>query len=164
MSAAVESNTSSTANTSISASIDVTVPQQRAFDVFTAGFDRWWNRDHHLLSGEMKRAVIEEGVGGRVFEQSVDGEICEWGEVLAWDPPASFAFSWRIGTDWAPPAEGAPYSTVTVTFTPTDTGTRVDLVHSGLDAHGEGWRELRDSVGSDGGWPGLLELFAAATA
>lgn len=156
MSAAVESNTS------ISASIDVAVARERAFDVFTAGLDRWWNRDHHLLSGELKRAVIEEGVGGRVYEESVDGEICEWGEVLAWDPPSSFAYSWRIGTDWAVPAKDAPYSVVTVTFTATETGTHVELTHSNLDAHGEGWQQMRDSVGSDGGWPGLLELYATA--
>jgi uncharacterized protein YndB with AHSA1/START domain len=148
--------------TSVHASTEVAVPAGRAFDVFTAGFDTWWNREHHLLPGELKRAVIEEGVGGRVYEESVDGEICQWGEVLTWQPPRSFAFTWRIGVDFDVPATDAPYSVVTVTFTPTDAGTRVDLVHSGLDAHGEGWEKLRDSVGTDSGWPGLLQLYAAA--
>lgn len=151
-------------NTSISCGIDVGVAPASAFAVFTAGFDRWWNRDHHLLAGDLKRAVIEEGVGGRVYEESVDGEICEWGEVLAWDPPRSFAFSWRIGVDFGVPPADAPYSVVTVTFTPTDAGTHVELVHSKLDAHGDGWQKLRDSVGNDGGWPGLLDLFATEAA
>ena len=153
-------------NTSISTAVDVAVTPSTAFAVFTAGFDRWWNRDHHLLAGDLERAVIEEGVGGRVYEESVDGEVCEWGEVLAWDPPRSFAFSWRIGVDFGVPAKDAPHSIVTVTFTPVDAGTHVELVHSQLDAHGDGWHKLRDSVSQDGGWPGLLELFAteAATA
>ena len=64
-------------NTSISCGIDVSVPPASAFAVFTAGFDRWWNRDHHLLKADLKQAVIEAGVGGRVYEESVDGEICE---------------------------------------------------------------------------------------
>ena len=151
-------------NTSISTGIDVGVAPSTAFAVFTAGFDRWWNRDHHLLDGELKRAVIEDGVGGRVYEESVDGEICEWGEVLAWDPPRSFAFSWRIGSEFDVPAADAPHSVVTVTFSPVDTGTHVELVHSQLDAHGDGWEKLRDGVGSDGGWPGLLDLFGAEAA
>jgi uncharacterized protein YndB with AHSA1/START domain len=151
-------------NTSISCGIDVGVPPSSAFAVFTAGFDRWWNRDHHLLKAELKQAVIEEDVGGRVYEESVDGEICEWGEVLAWDPPRQFAFSWRIGTDWGVPTKDAPYSVVTVSFTATDAGTHVDLVHSGLDAHGDGWQKIRDSVGQDNGWPGLLDLFTAEAA
>jgi uncharacterized protein YndB with AHSA1/START domain len=75
-----------------------------------------------------------------------------------------FAFSWRIGPEFAVPAPDAPHSVVTVTFTPTDDGTRVDLVHSGLDAHGDGWQQLRDSVGGESGWPGLLQLYAAAAA
>jgi hypothetical protein len=53
-------------------------------------------------------------------------------------------------------------SRVTVTFTPTDAGTRVALVHYQLDAHGSGWEALRAGVSSDGGWPSLLRLFAAA--
>jgi uncharacterized protein YndB with AHSA1/START domain len=53
-------------------------------------------------------------------------------------------------------------SRVTVTFTPTGSGTQVTLVHDQLDVHGPGWENMRDSVGSDGGWPGLLRGFARA--
>ncbi len=67
-----------------------------------------------------------------------------------------------LGPDWGVPPEDAPASRVTVTFTPTAGGTRVDLVHDDLDRHGRGWEALRDSVDSDGGWPGLLRAFAAA--
>src|SRR5439155_23280563 len=40
--------------------------------------------------------------------------------------------------------------------------TRVELEHRNLDRHGEGWEEMRDAVGSPGGWAGGLRLFADA--
>lgn len=142
-------------------SIEVGAPPDRAFQVFTAGFDRWWNRAHHLLEGELAEVGIEPFVDGRVWERSTAGDECTWGRVLTWDPPGSFAFSWLIGPDWAVPAADAPGSRVTVTFTPVDAGTRVDLVHDRIDAHGTGWESIRDSVRAEGGWSGLLRLYAA---
>ncbi|HEX3566777.1 MAG TPA: SRPBCC domain-containing protein [Acidimicrobiales bacterium] len=74
-------------------------------------------------------------------------------------PSDDIAFSWLIGSDWAVPGPDAVGSRVTVTFSPTDAGTRVTLVHDQLDAHGPGWESIRDGVGSDGGWPaGLRNL------
>jgi hypothetical protein len=58
------------------------------------------------------------------------------------------------------PGADAPGSRVTVTFTPMDDGTRVDLVHDRLDAHGVGWEKVRAGVRSDGGWPGLPREYA----
>ena len=142
--------------------VTVRATPEKAFRVFTDGIDRWWPRSHHIGQGELKKAVLEPRQGGRWYGFDETGAEEEWGEVLAWDPPSSFAYSWRIGTDWAVPAKDAPYSVVTVTFTATETGTHVELTHSNLDAHGEGWQQMRDSVGSDGGWPGLLELYATA--
>ena len=40
--------------------------------------------------------------------------------------------------------------------------TRVVLEHSKLDAHGEGWEQLRDAVGGPDGWPLGLDAFAKA--
>jgi uncharacterized protein YndB with AHSA1/START domain len=72
-----------------------------------------------------------------------------------------FAFAWLIGPDWGVPAPDASSSRVTVTFTPTATGTRVDLVHDNFQAHGPGWESVRDGVGSDGGWSAGIRRFAA---
>jgi uncharacterized protein YndB with AHSA1/START domain len=147
--------------TMVQATIDVAAPPERAFDVFTAGFDGWWNREHHLLPGTLKACGIEPKVGGRVWEDNDAGETCTWGRVLAWDPPRSFTFSWLIGADWGVPPDDAVGSQVTVTFTPTDTGTHVELVHDNLDNHGEGWQAIRDSINSEGGWGSLLQRFEA---
>jgi hypothetical protein len=37
----------------------------------------------------------------------------------------------------------------------------VELVHSGLERHGEGWERVREIVASPGGWATLLDLFTA---
>jgi hypothetical protein len=140
--------------------IDVPVPPARAFAVFTAHLESWWNRGHHLLDGELAEVWIEPFVGGAVQERVVDGRTCVWGRVLRWEPDAAFAFSWSIGPDWAVPAPDAPASRVTVTFIPTPGGTRVELVHDGLDRHGEGWSGLRESLA--GGWATHLSVFARA--
>ncbi|MBA8796140.1 hypothetical protein FHX74_003781 [Friedmanniella endophytica] len=132
-----------------------------AFEVFTAGIDRWWIRRHHLLDGELAEIGIEPEVDGRVWERSQSGAECTFGRVLAWQPPTVFAFSWQIGPDWAPPAPDAPGSRVSVRFTAVPGGTRVRLVHDQLAAHGEGWDTLYGAVGADGGWAALLRQFAA---
>lgn len=147
-------------DTIVRVAIEVATTPERAFEVYTAGFDRWWNRNHHLLPGALAEVGFEPFLGGRVWERNDAGERCDWGRVLAWDPPHSVAYSWLIGTDWAVPAADAPGSQVTVTFTPTGTGTRVELVHDRLDVHGEGWESIRDAISREGGWPGLLARFA----
>jgi uncharacterized protein YndB with AHSA1/START domain len=148
--------------TTVRCGIDVAAGAERAFSVFTDGINEWWHPDHHVQPGKLRRVAIEPQAGGRVLEESETGDVCTWGRVLTWDPPRTFAFSWQIGTDWGVPAPDAPASRVTVTFTPTDTGTRVELVHDRLDVHGTGWEKLRDTVASEGGWKGLLNRFASA--
>ena len=146
----------------VRSSIEVAAPPAHAFEVFTAGIDRWWTRAHHVQSGELKEIGVDPVVGGRMWEENDAGEVCTWGRVLAWEPPGLFAFSWLIGPDWGVPLPDAAGSRVTVTFTPVAAGTRVDLVHDRLDAHGPGWEGVRAGVGSDGGWPAGLRQFAAA--
>ena len=151
-----------TETTAVRVSVDVAAPPERAFEVFTAGMNGWWDPSHHVLTGTLKAVGVEPRVGGRLWEENQDGDTCTWGRVLAWDPPRTFAFARLLGMDWAVPAEDAPASRVTVTFTPTADGTRVDLVHDELDRHGPGWEAMRAAVESDGGWPAGLRAFAAA--
>jgi uncharacterized protein YndB with AHSA1/START domain len=155
-------STDTTEATVVRTSIEVAAPPERAYQVFTTGIDQWWNREHHVLPGTLKEIGVEPREGGRLWEEMDSGERCTWGRVLVWDPPRRFVFSWLIGPDWGVPAADAAGSRVTVTFTPVDGGTLVELVHSGLDAHGAGWEGVRAGVGSDGGWPNGLRRFAAA--
>jgi uncharacterized protein YndB with AHSA1/START domain len=151
-----------TNETSVSRSITVNAPIDRAFAVFTEGFDTWWPRSHHIGTAEMATAVIEPGVDGRWHERGVDGSECEWGRVLAWDPPHHVAMSWHLNGafEYEPDPEMA--SRVDVRFVAeSDGSTRVEVEHSGLDRHGPDWISVRDGISSEGGWSGLLVRFAA---
>jgi uncharacterized protein YndB with AHSA1/START domain len=149
-------------STEVRTGIDVPVAPDRAFEVFTKGMNSWWTRSHHVQTGELKDIGADPFVGGRMWEENDAGDVCVWGRVLVWEPPTTFAFAWLIGPDWSIPTPDAVGSRVTVTFTPAPGGTRVELVHDQLDAHGPGWEGVAAGVGSDGGWPGGLRQFAAA--
>ena len=144
-------------------SITVKASQERAFEVFTAGFDTWWPREHHIGKSPMKRAFVEGRVGGRCYSEQIDGTECNWGTVLAWDPPRRFVFAWQITTKWEFEPDVAKSSEVEVRFTPLGDGsTRVDLEHRHLARHGADFAGMRSAVDSPKGWGGTLELFRAA--
>lgn len=146
---------SNTAEETTSVRKEVVVPAspELAFEVFTARFGDWWP-GHHLSVGAVEAYVLEPGEGGRWFERTVEGEECEWGRVLHWEPPRRLVLSWGISAAWE--ADPTLASEVEVTFEPTGDGTRVVLEHRHLDRAGEGWREMREEVGGDGGWGGIL--------
>jgi uncharacterized protein YndB with AHSA1/START domain len=151
--------------TRLNKSIVVNAPIDKAFKVFTEGFDRWWPRSHKIGKAEMKAAVLECREGGRWYERGADGTECDWGRVLVYAPPARVSLSWHLDCSYTYNPDPAKSSRVDVTFHDLGGGkTRVDLVHSELDRHGAGWEKVRDSVGSEGGWSGCLALFAGALA
>ena len=71
--------------TVVKKSVTVDVDQQRAFDVFTAGVNSWWQRDHHLGDLPMTDIIIEPKEGGRCYTTQEDGKQFEWAKVLPWD-------------------------------------------------------------------------------
>jgi uncharacterized protein YndB with AHSA1/START domain len=157
--------TMSTALDAVRRDILVHVPQQRAFKVFTERFDAWWPRSHHIGAADMGEAVIEPRAGGRWYERGVDGSECDWGRVLDWDPPHRLALSWAITPQWAVEPDPERASEVHVSFEPEGDGaTRVRIEHRHLERHGEGAAQMHDAVSREGGWGGLLDLFAGYAA
>jgi uncharacterized protein YndB with AHSA1/START domain len=147
--------------------VKVEATPERAFEVFTSGFDTWWNRGHHLNEADLEAAVIEPRKGGRWYERGVDGSECDWGEVLEWDPPHRLVLSWRISGEFRLESDPANASEVEVTFTPDGDTTVVALEHRFFERHGTTAQAAADGVGAEGGWGDLLGLFAdrvAATA
>lgn len=146
-------------------SIVVDINPERAFALFTDGFDSWWPRSHHIGKSPMKRAIVEGRVGGRCYSEQEDGTDCPWGQILVWEPPRRFVMAWMITHEWGYQPDLAQSSEVEVRFTPTGDGaTRVDLEHRNLDRHGAGGPTVRASVDSPGGWGSLLELYAKRAA
>jgi uncharacterized protein YndB with AHSA1/START domain len=139
--------------------IVVDAPREHAFEVFTRGLDSWWFRDHHIGKEPMREAVMEPREGGRVYERGIHGAECDWGHVLAWEPPSRLVVAWQIGGDWQFDPEPAHASEYEVRFiAETSTRTRVEFEHRHFERHGEAGRKIRDSV--ETGWAKLLATYA----
>ncbi len=149
------------AETSIRTSVEVEVPIDRAFRVFTEDFDRIKPRDHNMLEVDIAESVFEPRAGGRVYDRGVDGSECEWARVLTYEPPDRIVFSWDINPQWQIETDLEKTSEVEVRFTADGPErTRVELEHRHLDRHGDGWDGMRAGVEGDQGWPLYLQRYA----
>lgn len=146
----------------VTQSVDVPIGLESAFALFTQQMGHWWPLGSHSIAADSHRGrlqslglVLEERVGGRLYEQLSDGSEGDWGRVLEWDPPRHLALSWK------PNLTDGPFTRVDVTFTGDADSTLVQLVHTGWEALGERSEAARS--GYDQGWPGVLELYRAHT-
>jgi uncharacterized protein YndB with AHSA1/START domain len=141
-------------------SVTVAAGAQRAFEVFTAGIDRWWPKSHGIGPAPVKQSVIEPFEGGRWYTRCEDGSDVVVGHVRVWRPSERFVVSWEVSADWKPDARGALSSEVEVRFVAESSEcTRVEVEHRNFERMGVAAGEkMRKDV--DGGWPGLLELYA----
>ena len=151
------------ADTVVRTEIVVEAPVERAFRAFTERFDQIKPREHNMLGADIAESVFEPRVGGRVYDRGVDGTECQWGRVLAYEPPGRIVFSWDINPQWQIETDLARTSEVQVRFVAEgDARTRVELEHRHLDRHGDGWDGMREGVRGDQGWPLYLQRFAGA--
>jgi len=139
--------------TSVRTSITVKAPIERAFRLFTEGIGTWWPPSHHIVEGDLAEMVFEPRVGGHIIDRTTDGRECRWARVLAYEPPNRVVFSWDISPSWQIETDHDKTSEVEVRFAaegPEETF--VELEHRNLERHGEGWQQMREAVGSPGGW------------
>jgi uncharacterized protein YndB with AHSA1/START domain len=116
--------------------VRVSVPPERAFEVFTREIDLWWKRGPRFRFGGRSPGVLhfEPGVGGRLFEAVGEGaaaRVHEAGRITVWEPPSRLVFSWR-NANFAP----AETTEVEVGFEAFSGGTYVTVEH-------RGWAALR---------------------
>jgi len=122
-------NTSASA-TSIRHEIVVDAPIEREFSVFTAGFGSFKPPEHNLLGVEIAETVFEPHVGGHVFDRGIDGSVCRWARVLAYEPPDRVLISWDISPQW-----------------------QIETDH-------HGWPQMREAVAGPDGWPIYLQRYS----
>ena len=114
----------------------VEASQERAFQVFTDGIDRWWPREHHIGKSPLKRAVIEpkRGAAGTRSARTTPNATpakCSPGSrrrrlVLTWQLTAKWEFDPSFVTE------------IEVTFTAEGPKrTLVRFEHRNLERYGE---------------------------
>ena len=137
----------------------VNVTPERAFEIFTAGLVRWWSKHYSINQSPIKDIVIEPRADGRWFERGEDGSECQWGKVLAWEPPSRLLLAWQITPSFS--YDPDLVTELDVRFIAEDNGTRVKLEHR-LEGYGAAAEDVFTVF--DGGWQGLLESFAQQAA
>jgi uncharacterized protein YndB with AHSA1/START domain len=141
-------------------SIRVTATPERAFEIFTKGMARWWNKQYSINKSPIKDIVIEPKVGGRWFERGEDGSECQWGKVLAWKPPSRLLLAWQITPSWI--FDPKLLTEVDIRFIAESTGTRLELEHR-VDGYGAAAEDMFKVFDAPNAWMELLERFEQET-
>jgi uncharacterized protein YndB with AHSA1/START domain len=149
--------------------LTIDAPVEQVFRTFTDGFGSWWPAEYHIGHAEyhighadMATAILEPRQGGRWYEQGTDGSECDWGRVLAWEPPHRLVVTWQINGHWQYDPEPEHASEIEVRFSADGPEqTTVSLEHRHLERLVDG-QALRDGITGGGGWSSLLELLAKA--
>ena len=143
------------------ATVHVPGVPERAFAAFTAEFGRWWPPEYTWSQDTLEEIGIDTREGGLCFERGPHGFHCDWGRVLAWEPPSRLVLAWQIGPTRAPEPDPAKASEVEVRFEADGDGTRVSLSHTGFERHGDGAEGYAAAMDSPQGWDYILGRFAA---
>jgi uncharacterized protein YndB with AHSA1/START domain len=132
----------------IQKTITVAASPEQAFETFTRGMGGWWPGGPHTVFENRAAVVVDERVGGRVYERSADGEEHDWADVVGWEPPHRLVLRWRVNPERTP-------TEVEVRFTPEDGRTRVDLEH-------RGWDDPDARAMYNGGWDKVLAGYTSS--
>jgi len=144
--------------------VSVRAPQMVAWEVFTGKMGAWWPlASYKIGKAPAVDAILEPHVGGRWYEQGDDGSICQWGSVLAWEPPSRLVLSWTSGADWQ--YDPTLKTEIEVRFiADCSDRTRVELEHRHLDRYGAHRDKMRAIFETEGDWGRVLEAFARTAA
>ena len=143
-------------------SFEVELPLLEAFQLFTSDIAVWWPATHHIGPSPFIEIVVEPRVGGGWFEVDQDGTTCQWGSILAWEPPDKLVLTWGLQSDWKFDPDLSKSSEVEVRFVPMgDSATLVEFEHRYLERHYEG---EKIAVGVNSGWDVVLEGFKVLAA
>jgi uncharacterized protein YndB with AHSA1/START domain len=138
-------------NTPVVKSVRVECPIHDAFQTFTARIDLWWPVAHRRFRDSVM--VLEPWVGGGFLEKAPDGREARHGQVVRFEPPHGFSYTWFPGAIDTP-------TLVQVSFMQEPGAVRVTVTHAeGDSALGQEWpkRALRFTES----WEAVLPAFAA---
>jgi uncharacterized protein YndB with AHSA1/START domain len=145
-------------------SVLVPLEPDAAFQLFADRFADWWPKDsHHIADEDAAEVFLDARPGGRWYERTESGQECDWGTVLEIDRPHRILLAWHLTPEWRYDPDPANATQVEVSFIAEEhSTTRVTLEHRGFEVHGEAAAAMRESVGGEGGWAHLMELYKHA--
>lgn len=136
----------------VTASVIVNRSQISAFSTFVNRLADWWPLQSYSLGrDQIKTVVVEQYVGGRIYEIQPDSRR-DWGVITRWDPPHGFVLRWDVLP--------GPSTYVELLFEElSENTTRVSVEHTG-------WEKLDPShlppdCNFTEGWEVTLTRFAA---
>lgn len=125
-------------------SLEIAKPHAGVWKVFTGDIHSWWPKDFYATESP-QRMVFEIKPGGRLYEDSGNGNGLVWYHVIALDAPNSITMSGFI----APPFGGPATSLLNISFSAKGkSATRMEVIDSTFGCLGdtgttvEGWRLL----------------------
>lgn len=136
--------------------VSVRLPPDRAFALFVERMGDWWSKGKTIGQNPHRAIVVEPHAGGRWYEEDDAGNQCDWGRVIAWEPPHRLLLAWHLDASFS--FDPAFSTEVLVSFAPTATGTLVTLEHRQLERFGPSAERVRGQL--SGGWPTRLQDFA----
>lgn len=148
------------ADLTIQKTITVDAAQEVAFEVFTERIGSWWPLESRSIgSAKPETAVMEPHAGGRWYERGIDGSECEWGRVIAFEPPSHLVLNWQISAQWS--YDPTINTELEVRFVPEGASqTRVELEHRGLvEAYGDQAAQIHAIFDSSEGWAAILDQY-----
>ncbi|WP_051342447.1 SRPBCC family protein [Pseudonocardia spinosispora] len=145
---------------SITGTVTVAVPIDKAFGVFAGSIDVWWPHQFHIGAAEVAEVVLEPRDGGRWYERGVDGVECDWGRVLAWEPPHRLVFTWQINGMFQFDPDPAHASEIEARFAEDGPDQTVVTVEQRYFERLVGGQDVYDAIISGGGWTVLVESYA----
>jgi uncharacterized protein YndB with AHSA1/START domain len=144
----------------ITGTTTVAVPIAQAFAVFTDSITAWWPHQYHIGQVDIAEVVLEHRVGGRWFERGVDGSECDWGRVLAWEPPHRVLFTWQINGMWQFDPDPEHASEIEALFRADGAEqTIVEVEHRYFERLVAG-QSVHGAINGGGGWKLLLAGYA----
>ena len=137
---------------------EVKAPIAHAFEAFFANMHAWSPTSHTLSGGARRDLFVEPRAGGRWYELDKDGAECDWGRVVAWNPPRGALLLWQINSRFQ--YDPAVETEIEVTFSEAGEGrTRVVFEHRKLELLGGDTLATREMLDGDDGWSGALDNY-----
>lgn len=142
---------------------DITAPPEHCFNAFVHEFGAWWPAAYTFARDNLKTIGLEARKGGDCYEINQQNERLVWGTVENFDLGRELAFRWQIGPERNLIADPRQASLVHLRFVPALTPGHTDLhfLHTDFERHGQGAAQYSASLGSEQGWPWLLQRFRA---